>query len=644
MRRVRTATVIMMPLAAMLPPAAAQEPKTLEPVVVTATKLEEPQERLGAAVSVITEDDLKVYNYETVGDALRQIPGAEIQRSGSLGKLTNLRIRGSSTSQVQVLVDGMRVKSPTGGGFDFSDLSIDQIERIEIVRGPQSTIYGADAIGGVVHIITKRGQGPFSATASSEAGNYDTLRERVSFGGSYKIFDYAASGSWLESNGQFRNDGSEQRAVTGRFGVALPANGHVSVSARYNRTKTDLPVDTTIATSPFFILDPDTRQQTETTILSLQWNQKPVSWYELNVRFGQFWRHLGFQDLFTPADVAAGNFDAFDSHSHITDERREVELINSFHTGKWNTLSIGLEHRREAGQELFTGLLAADDRTASSKKIDVGSIFVQDELRLFDRIFLSGGRREEDNNAFGSATTHRAGAVVLVRETGTKVRGTWGEGFRAPTIDDLFFPGFANPDLKPERSESWDAGIDQKLWRDRIRLGVTYFENRFRDLIQFPPTPLGCPPGSPLGCPVNVARAWTQGVEFTGAAEVLDNLLFVMNYTYTDTKDLTARQELRRVPHDHYNFGITWDPIRALSLFLQANVVSSQFEQRGFPRNPGYHRIDLGGIYRITEKRSGFPALDFTLRVNNATDARIFEVFGFRNLGINVLAGLQARY
>src|SRR5439155_3584236 len=165
-RRVRTATVIMMPLAAMLPPAAAQEPKTLEPVVVTATKLEEPQERLGAAVSVITENDLKVYNYETVGDALRQVPGLEIQRSRRLGKLTAIRIRGTSTSQVQVLIDGMRVKSPTAGTFDFSDLAIDQIERIEIVRGPQSTIYGADAIGGVVHIITKRGQGPFSATAS----------------------------------------------------------------------------------------------------------------------------------------------------------------------------------------------------------------------------------------------------------------------------------------------------------------------------------------------------------------------------------------------------------------------------------------------------------------------------------------------
>src|SRR5439155_2808346 len=125
--------------------------------VLTATKFEEPKEGPGAVESVITEVDRRVSNYASVGDALRQIPGAEIQRSGSLGKLTNLRIRGSSTSQVQVLVDGMRVKSRTGGGFDFSDLSIDQIERIEIVRGPQSTIYGADAIGGVVHIITKRG-------------------------------------------------------------------------------------------------------------------------------------------------------------------------------------------------------------------------------------------------------------------------------------------------------------------------------------------------------------------------------------------------------------------------------------------------------------------------------------------------------
>src|SRR5207247_9544565 len=133
---------------------------------------------------------------------------------------------------------------------------------------------GADAIGGAVTTSTNRGQGPFSAALSSEAGNYDTLRERFSFGGSYKIFDYAASGSWLESNGQFRNDGSEQRAVAGRFGVTLPANGHVSFSARYNRTATRPPINTTISTSPFFVLAPDSKQHNDTTHRHPQVDQK----------------------------------------------------------------------------------------------------------------------------------------------------------------------------------------------------------------------------------------------------------------------------------------------------------------------------------------------------------------------------------
>jgi vitamin B12 transporter len=640
----RVVLIVGVLLAALGSPAAAQETKKVEPVVVTATKLEESQEQLGAVVTVITETDLKLYNYGTVGDALRQVPGVEVQRSGGPGKLTDIRIRGTGPQQVQVLVDGMRVKTPTSGTFDFSDLAIDQIERIEILRGPQSTLYGADAIGGVVNIITKRGRGPFSAFASTEAGNYDTLRERAGFSGSSKLFDYAFSGSWFESNGQFRNDGSEERALTGRVGLTLPANGHIGLSLRYNRTATELPFDgsTPIPTSPFFILDPNARQQTETTTLSLQWDQKPLEWLEVHARFGQFWQELGFQDPFTPADVAAGNSDSADTRAHIDNERREGELLAAFHAGKWNTLTLGGEHRTESGRSRHT----------FSRRIETASALVQDELRLFERLIVSGGWRYDDSSAFGSATTHRAGVAVPVKETGTKVRATWGEGFRAPTINDLFFPGFANPELKPERSESWDAGVDQRFWRDRIRLGATYFENKFRDLIQFESSSVGCPPGTLSGCSVNIGRAWTQGVELTAAVDVLDNLLFTGNYTYVDTKDLATGRQLRRVPHDTYNLGLTWDPIRALSLFVQAHVVSSQFDQAFDPvtfesvrvRNPGYHRIDLGGIHHIVERRGAYPALDFTLRLNNVTDKSYMEVLGFRNLGINVLAGLQARY
>ncbi len=612
----------------------AQEVKKLEPLVVTATMVETPQERLDAAVTVITGEELESHHYETVGDALRQGAGVEVQRSGGPGKLTTIRIRGASSGQVLVLIDGVRMNSPTAGNFDFSDVSIDQIERIEIVRGPQSTIYGADAIGGVVNIITKRGRGAFSATASSEAGNYDALRERFGFGGSYKVFDYQISGSWFESNGQFRNDGSEQRAVTGRVGLTLPANGYLSLSTRYNLTKTDLPIDATIPTSPFFLLDPDSKQQSETTTLSLQWEQKPVSWYGLRVRVGQFWNTFGFQDPFTAGDVAAGNFDTVSIVSQIDTQRREVELLNHFHAGKWTTLSLGLEQRSEFGRSRSD---IGGIPSRFSKEINTFSVFLQDELRLFDRLFLSGGRRYEDNDVFGSVTTHRAGIVLLVKETDSKLRASWGEGFRAPTINDLFFPGFGNPDLKPERSESWDAGVEQKLWKNRIRLGATYFENKFSDLIQFRLV------GSQF-LPENVAKAWTEGVEFTSATDVLDTLLLTANYTYTNTKDLTTKQPLRRIAPHVYNFGVTWDPLRALSLFTQVNVVSSQFEAEGFPRNPGYHRIDVGGTYRIAEKRGPFPALELTARINNVTDARIFEAFGFRNLGINALAGLQARY
>jgi vitamin B12 transporter len=599
----------------------AQEVKKLEPVVVTATKIETPQERLGAAVTVITEEELTGRHVQSLADVLRQVPGVEIQRSGSLGKTTALRIRGAGAAQVQVLVDGMRVKSPTTGDFNLSDLAVDQIERIEIVRGPQSTLYGADAIGGVVHIITKRGLGPPSATLKLEGGNLETHREQLALSGTYRLLDYAFSASARESGGQFKNDDAEQQALTARLGLGLPRSGSLSLSTRYAKSSTDLPVDRTIAARPFYVLDRDTQQQNELATLSLQWKQKPIDWYEVNFRFSQLWNELGFQDPLTPG------VDTSRTISQINIRRREFELVNHVHAGRWNTLSLGLEHRNERGR----------NRGTFREEINVQSAFLQDEVRLFDRLFLSGGVRLEDNDVYGSETTPRAGLVYLLKPWGTKLRGSWGEGFRAPTINDLFFPGFGNPDLRPERSESWDAGIDQKLWANRIRLGFSYFRNSFEDLIQI--VTVGA-----TSTPQNVATAWSRGLEFTGEMDVLDHLLLTLNYTFTDTADLFNRLPLRRFARHRWNAGLSWEPVRALDLFVQAHVVSSQFESASLPRNPGYHRLDAGGTYRLVEKKGAFPALALTLRIQNLTDQEYSEVFGFRAPGINFLAGLQATY
>jgi outer membrane receptor protein involved in Fe transport len=216
--------------------AAAQEQKSVDPVVITATKVATPSEQIGASISVVNGDDFQTYHYPTVDEALRNVPGVEIRRSGSYGKTSSITIRGANANQVQVLVDGVRVKSPTLGQVDLSDLSPDLIERIEIIRGAQSTLYGADAIGGVVNIITRKGTGgPFQASVQQEVGNYDTLVSRATVGGAWKILNYALSASHFESNGQFQNDGTDASALSARIGATLPLNRSIPESPSTSR-------------------------------------------------------------------------------------------------------------------------------------------------------------------------------------------------------------------------------------------------------------------------------------------------------------------------------------------------------------------------------------------------------------------------
>src|SRR6267142_6044115 len=217
-------------------------PRDLDPVVITATKLETRAEQLGASVTVVPGDDVQRYHYETVEDVLRTVPGVEVRRLGGYGKLSTISIRGANPNQVQVLVDGVRVKSPTTGQADLSDISPDLIDRIEVIRGPQSTLYGADAIGGVVNIITKKGKGPFSGSIEGGAGNYDTDTGRGWFSGTYSFLDYAGSISHLESNGQFRNDSSVKNAVNLRLGLSLPWDSSVAFSLRWVQNEIGLPV------------------------------------------------------------------------------------------------------------------------------------------------------------------------------------------------------------------------------------------------------------------------------------------------------------------------------------------------------------------------------------------------------------------
>jgi vitamin B12 transporter len=615
--------------------ARAQEVKSLEPVVVSATKIETPADEVGTSVTVVTGEEIETRHYPTVEDALRHVPGIDVRRSGSYGKKSTISIRGANPNQVQVLVDGVRVKSPTQGEMDFADISPDLIERIEVIRGSQSTLYGADAIGGVVHIITKKGQGPFNAWLQQEVGNYHTARTATGFSGAYRLFDYAFSFSHLESNGHVVNDDMSQNAVNLRVGLTLPLQTTLAFIMRWNRTETGLPGEFEAVPAPiqpnFF--DPNTRQESETLTLTLQGHTRPVTWWESDVRLSRYTNVQNFIDppdpygclpiTFGPPCDFPGKFDV---------ERREAELLNHFHAGTWSTSTIGLEYREELAK--VTGTSEFSPRT------DTSSAFFQQQFRFFDRLFMAAGVRVEDNSVFGTSVTERGSLSYLIKAWGTRLRGSAGSGFRAPTFNELFFPGFSNPELEPEESFGWDVGVDQKLWDNRVRLGLTFFDIRYKNLIAccvFLPDP-------PFVITGNIGRARSTGIEFTSEVDLLDTLTAGVNYTYTDTDNVVTGRYLPREPRHRWNIRLAWQPLPRLSLFGEVYTRSRQYEAIGDTYNRGNTRVDIGGTYRLVNRYGVLQALDLTARVQNLLDEGYSEVRGFPALGINALAGLRASF
>jgi vitamin B12 transporter len=620
-------TTVMIAMLTAAAPAAAQETKKVDPVVVTATTVETLAEQLGVALSVIPGEDFKTYQYSTIDDAFRNIPGVTVTQQGSYGKLSTLSIRGANANQVLILVDGVRVSSPTLGQTDLSDISPDLIERIEVIRGGQSTLYGADAIGGVVNIITKKGTGPFAATLENMGGNYDTLRNRLSIGGTYKIFNYSLSGSHLESNGQFQNDNANINAVNGRIGVSLPFDSSLSFVYRYNKTDTGVPVKSVFPPpQPIVpIINPNAKQQTETTVMSLEGKTRPVEWWESRARISRYTNNQGFQDPVDPG------FD-FDVpfRSQVDVVRREAEWLNSFFIGKWSTTTLGFGYRHEEGDN--KGVF----RTARS----VPSVMFEEQLRFLDRLFITGGFRIEDDSVFGQATTGQGSVAFVITETGTRLRGSAGTGFRAPTFNDLFFPDFGNPNLLPERSQTWDAGFDQSLWQNRVRLTFTWFATHFTDAI----TCCVVLPTAPFGGPVNAGKARSKGVESSAEVDILPSLVASFTYTHTDTDNLQTNRPLARIPRHSGSAGLTWEPIPRLSLFTQVYVVGSQFDSYGDVYNSGHTRVDAGGTYRLLDQLGWLQRLELVARAQNILNEQYAEVRGFPALGANFLIGLRAGF
>ncbi|MCP4657899.1 MAG: TonB-dependent receptor, partial [bacterium] len=399
-----------------------------------------------------------------------------------------------NSSHALVLVDGVRVNSATTGAFDFADLPADAIERIEIVRGPQSTLYGSEAVAGVVSITTRRGSPGFHVAALAEAGGDDHQRFRVALDGANGRYDYRLTVSDLrtdgisaasETAGNSEKDPYENTTVTSRLGLAFAGDGRMDLTVHHVRGAAAIdgyeylvgPVDHLRAT-----------QEREALVASLKIKKQLGPRWAQTVTIG-----VNDDDLVAEDPDDFFNTYAFESRTSELSAQSDVTL------SKNDVLTLGLSVEQREG-----GSVGSFDET-----VRLQSFFMQNSWSFQRRLFLTAGARHDEHSEFGGETTYRLSGAWLLPAS-TRLHASYGTAFKAPTLNDLFFPFFSNPELDPETSKGFDLGVEQRFLDDRLTADLTWFSSEFDDLIAY---------SFATFRPENIARAQSEGVELTLAYE-----------------------------------------------------------------------------------------------------------------------------
>lgn len=445
----------------------------------TPSRLEEPVEESSGSVTVLTAPEIEAQNPVSATEVLRDLPGVSLQESGTIGESAALTLRGAEPNQTLILLDGIRLNSPFRGDFDLylGGLMMDQIGQIEVVRGAQSALYGSDAMGGVVNLRTQGAQGPLKTFFTGEAGNEGTFREALSISEKRSQIDYALTFSRTDTDGQFDRDRFGAVDFTGQVGVPIRENGRLQLISRLQSDSKELAIDIVpvSANAVQVVFDQNDKIQKRFIFNTLQYQDRIASRLEVSWKAAVVDAHLNWDN---PPDSGSGNpddyFEKTDTRTFILDLQQNLLVSDS------DTFSFGVERKSdEVDSEIESfGTLYPIKKS----RYNIGYYF-QNLFKWQKQFVLQTGVRVDDNQSFGTVMDPKVSSAYEFQTIGTKLRASWGTGFRAPTIQELFFPIFGNPDLQPEKSRSWEAGIQQKIIGEALLLDVVYFRIDYRDLI-----------------------------------------------------------------------------------------------------------------------------------------------------------------
>mgnify|MGYP001581359448 CR=1 FL=1 len=587
-------------------------------VVITATKTETALKDVASSVTIIKEEDIDKKKAKTVAEVLKDVPGIDVVQTGGPGGLTSVFIRGGNSSHTLVLIDGVQVNSPTAGLFDFANLTTDNIERIEIVRGAQSTLYGSDAIGGVINIITKRGKGAPAVNLSVETGSFRSLRESIGVSGATQSSDYSVSVGRFdtdgfseanEKNGNTEKDGYKNTTISSRLGWNSGSSGRLELLVHYSDAEKDVDDFDFTTFSP--IDDSNAVLKDRSLNLSTRYSRQISGWWKQNLQLSINIDEQEETDP-DPADI----FNNFE----IDTQRRLVEWQHQLYIGETAIITIGYEYEGQKGE-----VKDSFDRTITNS-----ALYVQDQHQVSDAFSQAVGVRADYNNRFGNEITYKAEAAYRIKESGTRLRAAYGTGFHGPTLNDLYFPGFGNPDLKPETSESIEGGIEQTFLSDRLGLQATYFYNRFEDLIIFDSTTF---------LPENIGEATSKGAEIGLQIRPFKAVILNTNYTLTDTENRENDKELPRRARKKANAMLSINPIASLNIDLELRYTGKRFDDTSnINELDPYTLVNIAGRFDVTKGVQVFT------RVENLFDKEYEEVLGFGTAGFSAFGGVKIRF
>jgi vitamin B12 transporter len=593
----------------------------VEQVVVSATRFDIPLDQSPATVSVINSEDLEQKQIERVSDALREVPGLSVVQTGTAGQLTSVFMRGLRSEHTQVLLDGIPINQGLQGAFNFADLTTDDIDRIEIVRGPQSTLYGPRALAGVIQIFTKRGTGTPGILFAGEGGSYDTFREWTQSDGAIDGFDYSMGASRLDTDNARPNNNYRNTAAIADVGWS--PNQQLRVGSLFTYSVSD-------TGNPNTIFDPRPIDHflTERWLIGphIEWN--PTEW----------WDHRLIVSYDHERQINNPNEDGFVGPTRALFERTQVDYQNDLRPTSWLTLTSGFFYSRlNAGQERpFVSQAFGPQPTFVSDHTNEIAGFAQITLTPIENLLLVGGGRFDHFNQFGGIWTYRFAGSYKIDKTNTTLHSSVATGFSPPSSQDKIFGN--NFGLKPERDFGWDIGVRQELWQKRVWFDLTYFHNDLSNVIGF----------NGLFDTLNLGAAETQGFEMELHAQPIAGLVFSASYTYLDaektsSKDISQLQGARlpRRPRNEIYASASYLWWKKLRTTIEAKFVNAREELNfGGPNFDieDYSFVNIAAEYEVNPHFSIFG------RINNLTDEQYSEVFGFPALGRAAYGGVKLRF